>query len=338
MINEIQFSLETQPNEKDDAIVRDGINNFNNSLHNDPVSHHSIFAKLNGEVVGGALIYQHVDAIYIDSLWVDEKYRNQGVGSTLLKKAEQDALEKGILKQVICTFHEPNMQYYKNRGFELIATVPEYIHGMDKYYLRKIANKDSVKETYDKLASWFDEARTKDLSLEEKVLSFLEKNLSNNAKILDVGCGTGEPIARFFIERNYQLTGIDNSQSMLSYCRDRFPDNTWICMDMRKLALNQKFDCIIAWHSFFHIQRNEQESVLRKFSDHLNTKGFLVFTSGVDNGEIWSNNGGEMLFHASLSPDEYKMILEKLNMNIVMNTISDPECGGATIWIAKKEG
>lgn len=336
MSNTINYHLDKSPSEKDDAIIRAGINDFNNSLHDDPVSHHSIFAKLNGKIVGGALIYQHSDAIYIDSLWVDEKYRHQGVGTTLLKKAEQDALEKGILKQVICTFHKPNMQYYMKRGFELMATVPEYLHGMDKYYLRKIANKDSVKELYDKLASWFDDARTKDLSLEKKVLSFLESKLAKTAKILDVGCGTGEPIARFFLERNYQLIGIDNSEPMLNYCRERFPDNSWVNMDMRKLALKEKFDCIIAWHSFFHIKRDEQESVLRKFSEHLNTEGFLVFTSGVDNGEIWSNNGGEMLYHASLSSDEYQAILSNLNMSVVMHNISDPDCGGATIWIVQK--
>lgn len=153
MSSAIEYSFETSPTEKDDAIIRDGINDFNNALHNDPVSHHSIFAKLNGEIIGGALIYQHIDAIYIDSLWVNEKCRHLGVGSTLLKKAEQNALEKGILKQVICTFHKHNTLYYKKRGFELIATVPKYIHGMDKYYLRKIANKDSVKETYDKHVS-----------------------------------------------------------------------------------------------------------------------------------------------------------------------------------------
>lgn len=337
MSNEIQYTLEAKPNEEDDALIRKGINEFNNALHQDPVSHHSVFAKIQGEIVGGALIYQHSDAIYIDSLWVKEKYRNQGIATTLLKKAEQDALEKGILSQIICTFYEPNMKYYKRRGFELIATVPEYIQGLDKYYLRKVADKSSVKEIYNKLASWFDEARTKDLSLENKVLSIIEGELPQNAEILDVGCGTGEPIARFFIERNYKLIGIDNSESMLNYCRDRFPGHTWISMDMRNLNIKKNFDCIIAWHSFFHIQREEQELVLQNFNNHLKPGGVLVFTSGVDNGDVWSNNGGEMLFHASLSTEEYNEIFIKLNMKVILYSPSDPDCGDATIWIVKRE-
>lgn len=42
------------------------------------------------------------------------------------------------------------------------------------------------------------------------------------------------------------------------------------------------------------------------FIQHLNDGGILMFTTGSEAGEIWSDNGGENLYHASLSPDEYK--------------------------------
>ena len=33
--------------------------------------------------------------------------------------------------------------------------------------------------------------------------------------ILDIGCGMDEPIARYFIERGFAVTGVDSSPSML---------------------------------------------------------------------------------------------------------------------------
>jgi hypothetical protein len=51
---------------------------------------------------------------------------------------------------------------------------------------------------------------------------------------------------------------------------------------------------------------------------------------------VWSDNGGENLYHASLSTNEYKELLEANNFKVLIHTIEDPECGDATIWIAQK--
>jgi hypothetical protein len=60
---EIEYEVDLSPANTDDEIIRKGINDFNNKLHNDPVSHHSIFANYENRIIGGALIYQHSDAI-----------------------------------------------------------------------------------------------------------------------------------------------------------------------------------------------------------------------------------------------------------------------------------
>lgn len=36
-----------------------------------------------------------------------------------------------------------------------------------------------------------------------------------NGKILDVGCGTGYPIAQYLCERNFYVTGIEISRKMI---------------------------------------------------------------------------------------------------------------------------
>ncbi|MHA0854387.1 methyltransferase domain-containing protein, partial [Serratia nematodiphila] len=35
-----------------------------------------------------------------------------------------------------------------------------------------------------------------------------------NARLLDLGCGNGAPIAAYFIEQGYRVTGIDGAQAM----------------------------------------------------------------------------------------------------------------------------
>jgi len=104
---------------------------------------------------------------------------------------------------------------------------------------------------------------------------------------------------------------------------------------MRALNLNEKFDCIIAWHSFFHLPPEDQRKMFQTFALHLKSDGVLLFTSGPEAGEVWSDNGGELLYHASLSSEEYEKLLHQNRFTVIEHRISDPECDGATVWLAK---
>ena len=51
---------------------------------------------------------------------------------------------------------------------------------------------------------------------------------------------------------------------MIGFCQRRFPDETWLLGDMRELKLEQRFDVIFAWDSFFHLDRESQRLVGRE--------------------------------------------------------------------------
>jgi hypothetical protein len=42
-----------------------------------------------------------------------------------------------------------------------------------------------------------------------------------------------------------------------------------------------------------------------------------------------------MLYHASLSPEEYKKLLAEHHFEIVKCKLNDEECGGACVWVAR---
>jgi ubiquinone/menaquinone biosynthesis C-methylase UbiE len=198
------------------------------------------------------------------------------------------------------------------------------------------SNKEKVFESYEYLVEWFDQHRTKDLSLERSYLNLIMEDLPQNAKILDLGCGTGDPLAKFFIENGHYVTGVDGSHRMISLCKERFPDHRFIVSDMREIILKEKFDLVLAWHSFFHLPQEDQRKMFKKFSNFTKVGGLLVFTSGTDASEEWGNNGGIDLYHASLSTEEYRTLFESGGFQIIIHNICDPNCGEATVWIAKK--
>ncbi|MDM1049997.1 class I SAM-dependent DNA methyltransferase [Sphingobacterium hotanense] len=194
--------------------------------------------------------------------------------------------------------------------------------------------KRDVFKNYDIIADWFSTNRSKDL-MEKPYLDRLIEHIPTNSRILDLGCGTGEPIYGYFKEKGYSLCGVDASSAMLAIARRNFPDGDFIHQDMRDLDLDEKFDAIIAWHSFFHLAQHEQRDMFSLFKKHLKTKGILLFTSGPDEGEAWGMNNGQNLYHASLCKQEYNSLLKEQGFSVIQHVVADPNCGGATIWLCQ---
>jgi Trans-aconitate methyltransferase len=156
-----------------------------------------------------------------------------------------------------------------------------------------------------------------------------------NARLLDIGCGNGTPIAEYFIRQGFAIMGIDSSGSMIDSCVKTFPYQRWRVTDMRELSLDETFGGLIAWDSFFHLTRNDQRQMFKVFRKHAGSKAALMFTSGTSDGEAIGTFEGEPLYHSSLAPAEYRQLLHENGFRVVMMAFEDPECGGRTVWLAQ---
>ncbi len=157
-----------------------------------------------------------------------------------------------------------------------------------------------------------------------------------NADVLDLGCGSGKPVARYLIEHGNHVTGVDSSSEMIAMCRDSFPDQDWRVADMRNLSLGRAFGGIIAWDSFFHLSHNDQRRMFPIFQEHATPHAALMFTSGRYHSEVVGSLKGEPLYHASLDPSEYRVLFDKNGFDVMAHVAEDPTCGNRTIWLATR--
>jgi SAM-dependent methyltransferase len=154
--------------------------------------------------------------------------------------------------------------------------------------------------------------------------------------ILDIGCGSADPIGRYLIESGCKVTGIDSSPELIAMCKKKFPDHEWHVQDMRVLSLGKIFDGVLAWDSFFHLCPEDQRLMFPVFRRHANSNGTLMFTSGTSFGVAMGSYRGQPLYHSSLDPDEYRTLLSENEFEVIEHVVEDPACGQHTIWLSRR--
>lgn len=191
-------------------------------------------------------------------------------------------------------------------------------------------------ELYQQGADAWDSVRAGNCIEQVWLQRFLAR-LPDAGKILDLGCGGGDPIAGYFLTKGYSVTGVDTSPPLLAKCQTRFPAGEWHLKDMRTLALGKTFDGLLAWDSFFHLTRSDQRKMFAIFHQHSHRGSALMFTSGPDNGEAIGEFLGQPLYHASLSNEEYRQWLAQYDFVVQAQVNEDPACGGRTVWLAQRQ-
>jgi SAM-dependent methyltransferase len=192
-------------------------------------------------------------------------------------------------------------------------------------------------DLYERKARAWVADRTRQHSLMEK--GWLERFtalMPPGGTVLDIGCGSGQPIAGYLIAHGYDVTGVDSSPTMIELARGNFPGGRWQIADMRTLSLGQRFQGVIAWDSFFHLTFDDQRRMFPVFAAHAAPGAPLWFSSGPRHGEAIGNLHGEPLYHASLDPEEYRTLLAANGFSVVAHVAEDPACGGHTVWLARR--
>src|SRR5690348_10123596 len=95
---------------------------------------------------------------------------------------------------------------------------------------------DDITSLYERHADTWDRARTADLIIERKWLDRFSALIPSGGSVLDVGCGSGQPIGRYLIKQGFAVVGVDSSPTLISKCRSRLPNAEWIVADMRTLS------------------------------------------------------------------------------------------------------
>lgn len=129
MSETIEFITTDDPNIREKILV--SLREFISSKIGPGQTAKSTLAARNtdGEVIGG-LNYNIVRKwMYIEHLWVEEKHRSQGIATSLLKMAEEQALEHACIGIHCSTYSLLAESLYVKNGYKIFGQIEDFPEG-----------------------------------------------------------------------------------------------------------------------------------------------------------------------------------------------------------------
>lgn len=100
------------------------------------------------------------------------------------------------------------------------------------------------------------------------------------ARVLDLGCGAGVPVARDLAER-FEVVGVDVSPVQIARANRLVPGATFRCADMAELTFLQEcFRAVVCLYVIIHVPVGQQRALLERVASWLVPGGHLLITVG----------------------------------------------------------
>ena len=90
-----------------------------------------------GRIVAGICGNTWGGGCEIRQFWVEESQRRRGLGTRLLRAAEQEARRRGCTQMMLMTFSFQAPAFYERNGFEVVATIADHPRGHRNFLMRK---------------------------------------------------------------------------------------------------------------------------------------------------------------------------------------------------------
>ena len=197
---------------------------------------------------------------------------------------------------------------------------------------------NTLRKIYDAFAKTYEENRGQ-FDMSDILDGFYSTLKPENGKLLDLGCGAGEPVARYFTDHNWSVVGVDFSEQMIQLASKYVPEMQLMHADISEVDFEStQFDAIIASYSLFHISVDKHKDILKKFDKWLCPNGKALFTyaaeeyTGSTTFDGYKNFMGQALYYSHKNPDELYVDLEDIGFNI--DSIDYRNIGGETfLWV-----
>jgi predicted TPR repeat methyltransferase len=176
-----------------------------------------------------------------------------------------------------------------------------------------------VKARYDLIADHWIHARQNLPPLDRALIDAFRARLPAQARVLDLGCGTGHPIGTLLAAQGCLLHGIDRSAALLAEARRNLPHASFAQAELEDCTIGGPWHGVVCFDVLFHLPRSTHDAILQRVLESLTPGGMLVLTSGGsanDAGPFTDTMFGVEFFYDAFPRDELVSRCEALGYRV----------------------
>ena len=138
-MDDLIYEQYTGEKEDIDKYLSQSITTYGLAQHKDetPVKLFCICKNYEGVILGAVMGQKTLNLCFISHIYVEEKYRNMGIGSSLLTKIGVKAKNVGCTMLRLNTFNDLSHHFYEKNGFSITTRITKYMNGFDLVYYEK---------------------------------------------------------------------------------------------------------------------------------------------------------------------------------------------------------
>ncbi|WKV52330.1 GNAT family N-acetyltransferase [Dickeya fangzhongdai] len=134
----MKLNVTDKPDNQDQEYVIENLWRHNENYEH--VDIHPLFLNFtdnDGQIIAGLVARTWWGGLEVQYLWVNDKHRNTGLGSKLMKQAEKEASARGCHMAYVDTFSFQAKGFYEKLGYQEYGSLPDYAHKYTRHYLAK---------------------------------------------------------------------------------------------------------------------------------------------------------------------------------------------------------
>ena len=133
------ISIHETSDPKEADFIQEQLNHYN-LLFAPPDNHQSLTLLARDQkdnIIAGLVGVTYWEWLHIETLWVDESLRQQGIGQQILQTAEEEARQRGCRHSHLETHTFQALEFYEKHGYAIYGELPDLPDGYTKYFLKK---------------------------------------------------------------------------------------------------------------------------------------------------------------------------------------------------------
>jgi SAM-dependent methyltransferase len=182
---------------------------------------------------------------------------------------------------------------------------------------------DVVRAGYDDAAERY--AAERDRFMNEGQLRQFMEYLRPSSTILDVGCGSGVPIASFLTSQGHQVIGIDLSPRQIELARASVPGARFEVRNMLDFGPSEfTVDGIVSFYAIFHTPRERHAALLRTLGTFVGQGSPMLITMGAGKYEAVEDDfHGVEMYWSQYDPVVNRRLVTEAGFRVVTDVIDE---------------